>query len=69
MVKCAFDFTGNFETMITPTSIGNDAREDLASCFFLVFRVFFQSRRERYRSATASSHEERRLQPKTFTET
>ena len=36
MVKCAFDFTGNFETMITPTSIGNDAREDLAS-FFVLF--------------------------------
>ena len=35
MVKCAFDFTGNFETMITPTSIGNDAREDLA--FFVLF--------------------------------
>jgi len=35
MVKCAFDFTGNFETMITPTSIGNDAREKRE--FFVLF--------------------------------
>jgi hypothetical protein len=32
MVKCAFDFTGNFETMITPTSIGNCARENIGLC-------------------------------------
>jgi len=32
MIKCAFDFTGNFETMITPTSIGNCARENIGLC-------------------------------------
>ena len=33
MVKSAFDFTGNFATIDTPMSIGNDARENFRCIF------------------------------------